>query len=42
MPEPATLPLPPVIPAQVLHALGDMRYEAVPRPEPEPGQVLDR
>ena len=26
--------------AQVLHAVGDMRYEPVPRPDPGPGQVL--
>jgi L-iditol 2-dehydrogenase len=28
--------------AQVLHAVGDMRYEQVPRPVPGPGQVLVR
>lgn len=28
--------------AQVLHALGDMRYERIPRPTPGPGQVLVR
>jgi L-iditol 2-dehydrogenase len=28
--------------AQVLYAVGDLRYEAVPRPEPGPGQVLVR
>ncbi len=28
--------------AQVLHALGDMRYERIPRPAPDPGQVLVR
>lgn len=28
--------------AQVLHAVGDMRYEQVPRPAPGPGQVLVR
>lgn len=26
--------------AQVLHAVGDMRYEAIPRPRPGPGQAL--
>lgn len=28
--------------AQVLHAVGDMRYQTIPRPEPGPGQVLVR
>lgn len=28
--------------AQVLHAVGEMRYEAIPRPEPGAGQVLVR
>lgn len=28
--------------AQRLHAVGDMRYEAIPRPEPAEGQVLVR
>jgi L-iditol 2-dehydrogenase len=28
--------------AQVLHAVGDMRYEAIPRPEPGRGEVLVR
>jgi L-iditol 2-dehydrogenase len=28
--------------AQVLHAVGDMRYERIPRPIPGPGQVLIR
>lgn len=28
--------------AQVLHAVGDMRYQTIPRPEPGPGQALVR
>ncbi|MBX7233880.1 MAG: galactitol-1-phosphate 5-dehydrogenase [Caldilineales bacterium] len=28
--------------AQVLHAVGDMRYQRIPRPQPGPGQVLVR
>jgi L-iditol 2-dehydrogenase len=28
--------------AQVLHAVGDMRFETVPQPQPGPGQVLVR
>lgn len=32
----------PLMQAQVLHAVGDMRYETVSRPEPGPGQVLVR
>jgi len=28
--------------AQVLHAVGDMRYETVPKPQPGPGEVLVR
>lgn len=30
------------MPAQVLHAVGDMRYQRIPRPQPGPGQVLVR
>ncbi len=41
--EPSTFNLqPPTMHAQVLHAVGDMRYEAVPRPQPGAGQVLVR
>lgn len=33
---------PDTMPAQVLHAIGDMRYQAVPLPQPGPGQALVR